>query len=285
MSGEMDESEVGKAKKKPADEDALTDEQKAKKPNPDDEAEEAEKARRRAEGEDPEDADSAKADDDSDEEQPKPRRKAELVLSAELKASLLATLTQAMERLMALAKQIKAAGKPQGDADGALPDDVGAEIEGVVELLGKVTKGGKKKAAKAEVAKGARMGRDRLDRFQKALSLLSDILKELTASKEQPPAPTAGAAEAGVYKGEAQAGSPEVPGLAELVTGIGELTRVVKRQEEELARLRQARGISNAIPVDGGGRRAEPQEVSWPLDMNRPISRDKVRKEVSFFDE
>ena len=33
------------------------------------------------------------------------------------------------------------------------------------------------------------------------------------------------------------------------------------------------------------GRRAEHQDVSWPLDMNRPISRDKVRKEVSFFDE
>ncbi len=58
----------------------------------------------------------------------------------------------------------------------------------------------------------------------------------------------------------------------------------MKRQEEELARVRQARGVSNAIPVDGG-RRAEPQEVSWPLDMNRPISRDQVRKEVSFFDD
>jgi hypothetical protein len=129
------------------------------------------------------------------------------------------------------------------------------------------------------------MGRDRLDRFEKALSLLSDILKELTASKEQPPAPTAGAAEVGVHKGEAQVCPPQVPGLVELVAGIGELTRVVKRQEEELARIRQARGISNAIPVDGGGRRAEPQEVSWPLDMNRPISRDQVRKEVSFFDD
>jgi hypothetical protein len=75
-----------------------------------------------------------------------------------------------------------------------------------------------------------------------------------------------------------------VPGLTELASGIGELTRVVKRQEDELARMRQARGVSNAIPVEGG-RRAEPQDVSWPLDMNRPISRDKVRKEVSFFDE
>jgi hypothetical protein len=208
------------------------------------------------------------------------------VLSADLKETLLATLTQAMERLMALAKQIKAASEPEdGEGEGALPDDLGSEIDGVVELLGKVTKGGKRKTAKAEVAKGVRMARDRLDRFQKALSLLSDILKELTGSKEQSTAPSAGAAEAGVQKGEAAGGSPEVSGLKDLVAGISELTRVVKRQEEELARVRQARGVSNAIPVDGGGRRAEPQEVSWPLDMNRPISRDKVRKEVSFFDE
>ena len=75
-----------------------------------------------------------------------------------------------------------------------------------------------------------------------------------------------------------------IPGIADLVSGIGELTRVVKRQEEELTRMRQARGVSNAIPVEGG-RRAEAQDVSWPLDMNRPISRDKVRKEVSFFEE
>jgi hypothetical protein len=75
-----------------------------------------------------------------------------------------------------------------------------------------------------------------------------------------------------------------VSGLTELVAGISELTRVVKRQEEELGKLRQARGVSNAIPVDGA-RRREPEDVSWPFDMNRPITRDKVKKEVSFFDE
>jgi hypothetical protein len=129
------------------------------------------------------------------------------------------------------------------------------------------------------------MAKDRLDRFQKALSLLAGILKELTETKDQAPGPTAGAAETGVKKRDAEAPpAAAVPGLAELVSGIGELTRVVKRQEEELARMRQARGVSNAIPVESA-RRAEPHDVSWPLDMNRPISRDKVRKEVSFFDE
>ena len=135
------------------------------------------------------------------------------------------------------------------------------------------------------------MAKDRLDRFQKAMTLLADILKELTDAKELA-GPTAGAAEAGraagpgggVQKRDNAATAQPVPGLAELVAGIGELTRVVKRQEEELGKLRQARGVSNAIPVDGA-RRREPEDVSWPFDMNRPITPDKVKKEVSFFDE
>lgn len=274
MSGDNGESGVEKAKKKPAPGDEQVDEAKAKKPPVDEEANDAEKAK---------DAGCAPAD-----EEPKPKRKADLALPAELKESLLTTLTQAMERLMALANQIKNAGEPDGEADDAsLPDDLGTEIDAIAELLGEATtKRGKRKAAKSEVAKGgARMAKDRLDRFQKAMALLSDILKEITQSNEESAAPTAGAAEAGVQKRGPEAASPAVPGLKELAAGIGELTRVVKHQEEELARLRQARGVSNAIPVDGGGRRVEPQDVSWPLDMNRPISRDKVRKEVSFFDE
>lgn len=264
-----------KAKKKPAQEEEPVDEAKAKKPPVDEESDGAEKTK----------APAACAPGD---EEPKPKRKADLALPADLKESLLATLTQAMERLMALANQIKDAGEPDAEGDAAaLPDDLGSEIDAIAELLGETTsKRGKRKAAKSEVAKGgSRMAKDRLDRFQKAMALLSDILKEITQSNEESAAPTAGAAEAGVHKRGPEAASPAVPGLKELATGIGELTRVVKHQEEELARLRQARGVSNAIPVDGGGRRAEPQDVSWPLDMNRPISRDKVRKEVSFFDE
>jgi hypothetical protein len=59
----------------------------------------------------------------------------------------------------------------------------------------------------------------------------------------------------------------------------------MKRQGDEFVRFRKTHATSNAIPVDGGSRRREPQDVSWPLDMNRPISRDSVAKTVSFYDE
>jgi hypothetical protein len=178
---------------------------------------------------------------------------------------------------------VKEAAETDEQVDAPVPDEVGTEVRAIGELLGGVGESYPSPTAKASVAKaGARMAKDRLDRFHKAMTLLAEILKELSDGKE--PAPTAGAAEAGVRKRDDAAAAAPVSGLTELVAGIAELTRVVKRQEEELGKLRQARGVSNAIPVDGA-RRREPDDVSWPFDMNRPITRDKVKKEVSFFDE
>lgn len=294
-SGDMaDESnadtDVEKAKKKPAAAASETeDEQKRKKPaNGDDEADDAEKARKPPSDDEDDDEETEKAkkppeeEEETDDAEKTPKRKQALAIPPPVKEAMLRMLTEALERLMALANRIKEATASEGDdAEAGVPEDIGAELAAIAELLGSTDK---RRAAKAGVAKaGARMSKDRLDRFQKAIALLADILKELTDSKDVPAGPSAGAAEAGIKKRDTAA-APAVPGLAELVTGIGDLTRVVKRQEEELTRIRQARGVSNAIPVEGG-RRTEPQDVSWPLDMNRPISRDKVRKEVSFFDE
>ena len=271
---------IEKAKKKPAQAatDEAADQEKAKKKPAADEGEADTEKARSAPADDADDE-----SDDAEDPKKKQRKQDELVLAPAVKDALLRVLTDALERLMTLANTIKEAAEPDEGDGGEMPDDVGAELEAVADLLWGAKKS---KRAKADVAKaGARMAKDRLDRFQKALSLLADILRELTGANQEPAAPTAGVAETGVTKRDAAASQPAaVPGLTDLVSGIGELTRVVKRQEEELTRMRQARGVSNAIPVEGG-RRAEHQDVSWPLDMNRPISRDKVRKEVSFFDE
>lgn len=281
---EDDEEETEKARRRAASED---DDAKTEKARGDDEDEEdekddadVEKARARAKptvggrseaNEDEKDGITEKAGDDDDDD--------DLVLPAAVKTAVLGVLAQALERLMAVANRVKEAAEPDDETEPTIPDDLGEELEEIGELLedvgerfeGATEKRGVKKA-------GARMAKDRLDRFQKALALLSDVLKELTESKK-PKGPTAGAAEDKVEKRDA------APGLGDLVASIGELTRVVKHQEEELARIRKTRGVSNAIPIDGGSRRGEPQEVSWPLDMNRSISRDSVAKAVSFYEE
>ncbi len=271
-----------KGKKQPPTRSVPEEQEKAKKPAPPGaEQEDAEKARgveRDGDGEGQEEEEGGDK---------KKQRKAEgaLRLAGPLKEAALRVLAEALERLMRVTHRIKDAEETAGEPSELLPEEVARELAAVAELLGKLRAGRPGSATKAAVEKaGARMAKDRLARFQKAMVLLAEILKEITESTGTPPAPTAGAAEAGVEKREV-APAPASPGLTELVAGVSELTRVVKHQGEELAAIRKARGLSNALPVEAGHRRPEPQDVSWPLDMNRPISRDKVRKEMSFFDE
>jgi hypothetical protein len=293
----------------------------------DDDDEETEKARRSTESEDEEDEEAQKDEEDEDEEddddsednkKPKPTkdrpsakpsartgapgkerpgrpgkraRKAEgdtPVLPATVKNAVLRALAQVLERLMAIANQVKEADAPDDETEAGVPDSLTGELEDICELLEGVgqqladpaekSRAKKPDATKGDVSKaGRRMAKDRLARFQKALELLAAVLKELTDEKPAP-TPSAGSAEKPLGK----RGSPDVGGL---VASVQELTRVVKQQGEQLVRLQKTRATSNAIPVEGTSRRREIQEVSWPLDMNRPITRDRVDKAISFYDE
>jgi hypothetical protein len=270
------DGDVEKAKRKPVDEDEDDVEKKRTKAqaSEDDEEEEDEDD----EAEKAADEDDEEEEDGEDEKRSARQRKQEGSMPP--KEAVLRALTEALQRLMSLASSLKEA-LASGEDGGEPPSpEVVREVEAIAGLLGKLAESYASPKRKAAVAKaGARMARSRLDRFQKAIELLSSILKELTNAKE-PPRATAGGAET-VGKRDTRAAPA---GVTELASEIRELTRVVKRQEEELSKMRQTRGVSNAIPVDGG-RRTEPQEVSWPFDMNRPITRDRVRKEVSFFDD
>jgi hypothetical protein len=222
-------------------------------------------------------------------------RKAEddaLVLPTAAKNSVLRALAQALERLMAVANQVKEADEPDDETQISIPDGLTEELEDVGELIEDIgeqldepaekscrnkSDDTKARASKAGVTKaGRRMAKDRLERFQKALELLAAVLKELTA--ETPGAAAAGAAEKPLDKRVS-------PDVGALVTNVQELTRAVKQQGEQLGRLQKMRATSNAIPVEGGARRRDVQDVSWPLDMNRPITRDRVDKASSFYDE
>jgi hypothetical protein len=214
-------------------------------------------------------------------------------LPAAVKNTVLRALAQALERLMTCANQVKEADAPDDETTASVPDALTEELEDIGELLEDVGKQlaeptektrDKKpdatsgRSTKADVSKaGRRMAKDRLERFQKALELLAAVLKELTDEKASP-TPSAGSAEKPLGKRESR-------DVGTLVASVQELTRVVKQQGEQLVRLQKTRATSNAIPVEGTSRRREIQEVSWPLDMNRPITRDRVDKAISFYDD
>ena len=309
-SGDEDEEETEKARGKKPGCDGEAEAEKARKPKDPDEKEpdEAEKARRgkptgdeekekrraaKADGDpdDDDDDDDEDPDDDDDEDDD------EIVLAAPVRVAVAGTLTQVLQRGLDLLNRVKVASEPDGETEAPLPSDVGSEIDALSELLSGVTESypsPSEKAAKVQKA-GARMAKERLDRFHKAMELLAGILTELTgkAAPEgaaqgprttNPSKPNRGAGIDPDNTGQSAATAfADVPGLKDVFKGLSDLTRIVKRQDDELRVLKQRRGLPNALAPEGG--RAEPEDVSWPLDMNRPISREGVTKETSFYDE
>jgi hypothetical protein len=135
---------------------------------------------------------------------------------------------------------------------------------------------------------GAKMSKDRLSRFEQALSVLGSILGELQTAQANEPAPTmaapakaAGPKPAPARKQEADLFSEKLSEVTKSITG---LATVVQRQAADLAAIKKTRGVGNAAQVESSSSREAPKDVSWPLDMNRPVTRDGVHKQESFFD-
>ncbi|HET9622030.1 MAG TPA: hypothetical protein VFP84_11730 [Kofleriaceae bacterium] len=291
--GGEDEDNEDEAEKAAVDEDEDEDEaEKADDEYDDDEAEKADDA------EDEDEDEAEKADDEYDddeaekaeEEEDEKAAKADnvgddddgsedsgaIVLPAEVKDTILRALTQVVERLVAVADRIKDADSSDDDNAAYVPADLAEEIGDLGEVLEGI--GDRLPTTKAIDKRGARMAKDRFDRFQKALELLSQVLKELTESK-QSPAPVAGPGKR-TTKRDAQ------PSVGDLITHVTDLLAVVQNQQQQIDRIHKAHGTSNAILVEGGARAGRaPVDVSWPLDMNRPISRDSVAKATSFYDD
>jgi hypothetical protein len=220
--------------------------------------------------------DESDEDEDQDEddvykdEEPVPLDR---MFPVETKHALLRGLTAALERLLAVSKRLQDA--PVSNQMVALPSDLASELGSICEDLEKTYADLGAPMMKRTLKKGhTPMTKTRMARYHKALALLSGLLTEMT-DEEMPADPNEGLGEM-VQKRDASVG------IHKLASSIGALTRMVKRQEEELIRIRKARGVSNAIPVDGGSPRLD---VKWPRDLNRPLSRGSAAKAVSFFDE
>jgi hypothetical protein len=111
-------------------------------------------------------------------------------------------------------------------------------------------------------------------------------MPEITASRAAGPNPPQPAPTAKAAKREPDTHGELGALLASMSEGISVLTTQVKTQASELARLKKSTGLPASRPVESTRRPRPPQpEEDWPLDMNAPLSRDRVAKEVSFFEE
>ena len=72
--------------------------------------------------------------------------------------------------------------------------------------------------------------------------------------------------------------------LPELIGELKSLTAAVKEQQQRLTKLEKRFGMPSSVPVGEGQGQSEPDEVGWPMDMNRSCDRESVDKAVSFHD-
>ncbi|HEU4412791.1 MAG TPA: hypothetical protein VFS43_46535 [Polyangiaceae bacterium] len=73
-------------------------------------------------------------------------------------------------------------------------------------------------------------------------------------------------------------------GLGAVATALKALTAAVAAQGERLVALEKRAGVPQSRSPEAPPRPAAPAEVSWPLDLNRPLDRASVDRTVSFHD-
>lgn len=155
-----------------------------------------------------------------------------------------------------------------------------AAVDNVSKVFGhpKVVAAASTGSAVSVVAKiGAKMSKDRLSVLQQAHQALGSLLSQVA-----PPPPAAAAAGA-LGKSEDLLKSIDAM-LAPVISGLAKVAGVVQGQSGDISQLKKSRGAPNAAtniegtaPVKNGG------AFNWPLDLNRPLTKDTVSKTESFF--
>jgi hypothetical protein len=242
-----------------------------------------------------EDEESYEEDEaEDDEERRKPRRgkarKEAQTLSANAKAALLRRTAPVLERMTKLVASIQRAAETQERGAQVTPDWVTRELQWICNALEQLLGQSSKSATKPVHKVGAKMASQRREQLKGAVELLQrllqEVMPELAASRAPGPNPQQPTPTAKSAKREPDQHGEFGALLASMTEGISALTTQVKTQAAELARLKKSTGLPASRPVESVRRPAPPApEEDWPFDMNAPLSRDRVAKEISFFDE
>ena len=192
---------------------------------------------------------------------------------------LLTSAVAALEGLTSTVELLGSLGADQADARLA---PLAAELKATAEAL--LARAGVAPAEASAEAGDAADGEDNSEpSFEAHLAAARDALAQLarlTASKPtpapEPPPPEAPKAPALPQELTAS--------LAAMTESFRALAETVKEQQQRLARVEKQFGLPNSAPSTERVRKAEPEEVGWPMDLNHPMDRESVDKAVSFHD-
>jgi hypothetical protein len=121
-------------------------------------------------------------------------------------------------------------------------------------------------------------------------SMLAQVSELLASSAtkntpEQPPTASTPAPASEPQPGQANEPDEVSKQLSSVAASMRTLADAMKDQSQRLGRLEKGVGLPNSrqAPERPTGRSAT-EEVSWPLDLNRPMDRESVDKTTSFHD-
>jgi hypothetical protein len=289
MDSEPDDASLAKARRSRA---AADDEESEDEDDSEDEEDEG--LFEDEESEDAEEEKESEDEDDSEDDRRRPRRgkarKETRVLSAKAKVALLRRTAPVLERLTKLVASIKDAAETQEGGAQGIPDWITRELQWICEALAEILGKSSKSATRPVNKLGAKMASQRREQLQGAIELLQrllqEVMPEITAARAPAPTPPQPAPTAKAAKREPGTHGELGALLASMTEGISALTTQVKTQASELARLKKSTGLPASRPVESARRPQPPApEEDWPFDMNAPLSRDRVAKEISFFEE
>ena len=287
MDSDPEDASLAKARRSRTDED---DEESEDEESEDDQLADVFEEDEESDDEEPDEEDEAEDDEDRRKPRRGKARKEAQALSANAKAALLRRTAPVLERMTKLVASIQRAAETQERGSQVTPDWVTRELQWICnaleQLLGQSSKAGTKPVNKL----GAKMASQRREQLKGAVELLQrllqEVMPEITASRAPGPNPQQPTPTAKSAKREPDQHGEFGALLASMTEGISALTTQVKTQAAELARLKKSTGLPASRPVETVRRPAPPApEEDWPFDMNAPLSRDRVAKEISFFDE
>lgn len=190
-------------------------------------------------------------------------------------------LTSAVAALEGLTSTVELLGSLGADAADARLAPLAAELKATAEAL--LARAGVAPAEGSTEADDEDSEDNSEPTFEAHLAAARDALAQLaslTAAKPtpapEPPPPEAPKAPALPQELTAS--------LAAMTESFRALAETVKEQQQRLARVEKQFGLPNSAPSTERVRKAEPEEVGWPMDLNHPMDRESVDKAVSFHD-
>lgn len=186
-------------------------------------------------------------------------------------------LTETVETLGALA---------DGDARAKLAEIAGelrALADRVASAAGTEAAPAPESAPEAADDLGAMMASVRAT-LEQVGSLLGEAKRAPAKPKEKDAAGKTEKREAAPESAAPAADDPLRKDLAALTQAVTKLADAVKEQQQRLSKLEKRFGLPNSAPAREQPETPEPEDVGWPLDLNRPFDRENVDKAVSFHD-